>query len=422
MRLGYLALPRFPVQRRVREQPQLKGRALVLAREHQGVRWVEHASGAALAAAIRPGMTVARASSRLPGLLTLPYSPADEAQAVLALGEALLTLAPGFQLDAPRGLWLDASAAALKGGERPWLQAVVEACAALGRQGQAAVASERFTAQVAAGRSALEVVAPGGGAAALAFTPLEALSLTGRVDAVQVGALRSLGLATLGELAALPSGAVAARYGAAGVEAARLARGDDEVGFTPDALPEVIDEALAFDWPAQQLEPVLFGLKTVVDRLASRLQGRGQAAVRLTAWLVLEQGTGPVELPLRLARPSAQGKLLLELLRHQLGDLVVRSPVTGLRLRVDEACADEARQLRLDEAPAGEAALEVVLSRLSSALGPQALQAAELQAQLRADGAFRLKPFSPPRPGHAPAQAGADPVHLARPARLLRAP
>ena len=68
MRLGYLWLPRFPVQRRVREHPPLAHRALVLAREHQGVRWVEHASSAALAAAIRPGMT----EWEVAGLLAAP--------------------------------------------------------------------------------------------------------------------------------------------------------------------------------------------------------------------------------------------------------------------------------------------------------------------------------------------------------------
>ena len=40
--------------------------------------------------------------------------------------------------------------------------------------------------------------------------------------------------------------------------------------------------------PAESLEPLLFALKTALDRLSTRLRGRQRAAVRLTLTLVLE--------------------------------------------------------------------------------------------------------------------------------------
>lgn len=424
VRLGYAFFPRFPVQRRVKEAPALTGQPLVLAREHEGARRVEHASSAAMAKSIRPGLTVGEASSRHPPLLVLPYHPPDEAKALLALGEGLLEVAPAFQVDAPWGLWLDASASPLFGGEAGWLEAVRARCEALGYQAQVAVASEPFTAQVVAASAPATVVLPGESGAALAPLPLHSLGRSGRVDEAQVGLLRALGIATLGELAGLPSGAITARYGAAGVVAAQLARGEDDRRFVADVLPERIEEVVTLDWPAESLEPVLFAAKAVLDRVAARLQGRGLAAVRLTVTLQTERsGAGVAPWPLRLARPSAQAKLLLELVRARLGEVRVPAAVVGVRVWVDEASRDEARQLRLDEAPHGEAELEVVLSRLSSALGPEVLRSPAVVAQHRPEHAFEAVAFAPPRAGGAGRGGDSrDPVLGSRPTRLLPAP
>jgi protein ImuB len=140
-----------------------------------------------------------------------------------------------------------------------------------------------------------------------------------------------------------------------------------------------------------------------------------------------------------LARPSSQARLLTELIRHRLTDLTVRRPIAALSVTVDESCADDGRQLNLGDAPAGEAALEVVLSRLQSALGEEALFGAELLDSHRPEGAWKDRRFTvasaPARAlgwwesaQTAKAQAAAPPAKavesylLERPARLLRAP
>src|SRR5687768_14359250 len=119
MRLGYLHLPRFPVQRRVHETPSLSAKPLVLWADERGVQRVIFASSTARKAGARPGQTVASAAALVAGRHRLPYFPIDEAHALSSLGEALMVLTPGFQIDPPEGLWLDASAASLKGGEGP---------------------------------------------------------------------------------------------------------------------------------------------------------------------------------------------------------------------------------------------------------------------------------------------------------------
>ncbi len=400
MRLGYLHFPRFPVQRRVVDTPSLAGQPLLLFADDRGTQRVRFASGAALSQGVHPGQTLAAASAVAPAALRLPFDPAAEAAALHALGEALLPLAPGFQVDGPDGLWLDASAAHLSGGEISWAHAVLAATQEQGLVGRFAVASQRFTGRALARfgpPSGLFLVPRGAAANALAPLPLEALEARWLGEGVMEG-FRTLGVVTLGELAALSPAALVARYGTVGRQAGRLARGDDDSCFTADALPEVLTEAVRLDWPAEQLEPVLFALKTAVDRLALRLQGRQLAVVRLEAELSLDQGLS-LDLSLVLARPSAQGKLLLELLRHRLADTQVSRPVTGVALTVREACADRGRQLVLGDAPAGDAALEVVLARLQSALGPGQLFSARPTARHRPEDSWSPEAFAPPDAG-----------------------
>ncbi len=400
MRLGYLYLPRFPVQRRVLEQPSLAGRPLVLYADEKGSQRVRFASGAALKRGVRPGMTVASAMALEPSLVRLRFEPEQEARALASLGETLLPLAPGFQRDGPEGLWLDASAATLSGTETRWAERVLGACRALGLRGRCVVGSERFSTQ-ALGRWTMETinVVPAQGGVQVAKLPLLALE-EGWLGEGAAGPFRALGLSTLGELASLPSGALVGRFGAMGLHAARLCRGEDDSRFLPDELPVVLEEEVQLDWPAEALEPVLFALKMLVDRLCGRLQGRQRAAVRLTVTVGLEGGD-PLLVPLVLARASAESRLLVELIRHRLTDLTVTQPITTLRLRVDEASEDHGRQLVLGDAPAGEVELEVVMSRLQSALGEGALFSAAPLATHRPEEAWaHVPPLSPsPRGG-----------------------
>lgn len=441
MRLAYLHLPRFPVQRRVLAAPaHLQGQPFVLVEEVRGQRRVAFASGAALRAGVRAGATLTAASALVAGLTHLPHRPAEEEAALLSLGEALLALAPAFQVDAPEGLWLDASAAPLCGGEGGWLSRVLALAAGQGWRGRVAVADDPLTARALARHGAVrgQVVPPGGAEVALAPLPLQALE--GAEPAVLEG-FRALGLATLGEVAALPAAAVAARGGAPALRAHRAARGEEPGRFAPTPLPERLEEALALDWPAEALEPVLFGLKTLLDRLCARLSGRRRAAVRLALALRLDPA-GEERVPLALARPSAQGKLLLDLVRHRLEGVVLARPVTGLGVTVEEDCPDPGQQLVLGDAPAGDAALEVVLSRLATTLGGEAFFAAALAPVHRPEAAAAPRPFRPPADGagrgllaevvaeaggpageaEGEVQPGVEPALAERPARLLPAP
>jgi protein ImuB len=427
MRRAYLHFTRFPVQRKVVESPELAGRPFALVEEVRGQRRVAFASTTALKAGVRQGMTLTAATALEPGLQHFPYRPEHEARALTALGEALLCLAPGFQLSAPDGLWLDAGAAHLAGGEEGLCARLLDVCAGLGYRAHAVVASEAFTSRAVArhGARRVEVILPGESGRALAPLPLAAL------EGPEGASFSSLGLSTLGEVAALPAAAVTARGGAAGARAHARCRGEDDTPFVAAVLDEVLEERVVLDWPAESFEPLRFALKTLVDRLGARLSGRQQAAVRLTFTLKLDP-TGQVRVPLTLARPTAAAKLLLDLARHRLEELKLENPVAEVSARVDEHSEDRGQQLALGDAQEGDAALEVVLSRLVTTLGEGALFAAGLEAVHRPEAAHRGKAFRPPEGKRGLAgdalEEGArrEPVVAAalreRPSRLLAEP
>ena len=429
MRLGYLHLPLFPVQRRVLQTPALAGTPFALVAEERGAQRVVFASPAALEAGVQPGQTLSAASVLVPSLPHALHRPGEDHEALLAFAEATLSLAPAFQLDAPEGLWLDASAAPLCRSEEAWADRLLALAASLGLAARVTVASECFTAQALARHSGrvCEVVPEGMSAERLGALPLRALS----PEAPRaVASWRALGLSCLREIAAIPVAALLSRGGEEAQRAHALASGADPRLFVPARLAEALEESLTLDWPAESWEPLLFGLKTLLDRLCARLSGRGRAVVRFTLSLALDSG-GTRALPLTLARPSAQPRLLLDLLRHQLEHLTLEKAVTGLRLSVEEDCEDRGQQLALGETPAGDAALEVVLSRLGSTLGPDALYSAQLAAHHLPERASGSSPFRPPRrdrvlPGElrlaAAAHAPLDETLLERPSRLLAHP
>ncbi|MBF5040983.1 DNA polymerase Y family protein [Aggregicoccus sp. 17bor-14] len=392
MRRAYLHLPRFAAQRRVLEQPALGGQPFALTEEVRGQRRIACASSAALRAGVQPGMTLTAASALLPTLQPFTLCEEDEWRALRALGEALLVLAPGFQLCPPDGMWLDASAAPLAGGEAGLAERVLQLCAERGYRGGVAVASEAFTARALARHGGrVQTVEAGQGGRALAPLPLSALE-----EHPARAAFVALGLSTLGEVAALPAGAVAARGGAQALRAHALCRGADDTPFVAEALEEVVEERLSLDFPAESFEPVQFALKTLLDRLCARLGGRRRAAVRLRFELLLDP-SGRAVLPLTLARPSAQARLLLDLARHRFENLRLERPVAGLVARVEEDCEDPGQQLSLGDGPQGDAALEVVLSRLASTLGEGALFSAAVQPVHRPEQAYSPCAFRPPR-------------------------
>jgi nucleotidyltransferase/DNA polymerase involved in DNA repair len=290
----------------------LLGEPAALAPQAGRELFIGAASQAAEAYGIHAGMRMGEALSRCPRLALVPPDPMGVAEAweqaltrLESLGAAVESLRPGEACFDARGLerlhagrvvkMLAEGYLAARGSER------LRRLLAGPRIGQGPT---RFCAFVAA--SGARVRRPGRVAGAADLAPYEIALLRRRAEtAALVEPLERLGIATLGDLAALSRSAVADRFGRPGLLAHDLARGYD-TPLRPRQPGELLREALELpeSGSGEQLGRAL-GL--LIDRLLARRERRGRTlrGVVISARLV-EGGTWRERVIFREALADAQ--------------------------------------------------------------------------------------------------------------------
>jgi protein ImuB len=343
------------------------------------------------------------------------------------------------------------------GGEEELARKITEAITRLGFGCRAGIADGLFAAQLAAragppGTIAAPgtIVAPGGTAAFLAPHPVADLGSPELGDL-----LPRLGIATLGEFAALPAAQAANRFGTEGARAHRLARGLDPRPLATRPPSADLSAQLEFDPPAAQSEPVVFAAKALADQMHSRLAACGLACVRVQVQAVWEDGRQSTRLWRHDGLLSALA--VAERVRWQLdgwrsgqadeadpgrqgaqgsrpgrgeetADVVSAGGITLLRLVPDQLVRDEGRQLGLwgDAVVSDRVARAAV--RVQAMLGHGAVTRPVLaggrspaeQVMLVPFGDARTPPLPAgrPWPGRIPAPAPATVHPVALPARV----
>jgi protein ImuB len=198
--------------------------------------------------------------------------------------------------------------------------------------------------------------------------PVDLLRLRGTAPEL-TQSLERLGIATLGELAALPRAAVADRFGTAGLAAHNLARGRD-TPLRPRVPGRRLEEAL--DLPESSSGPQLErALGMLIDRLLARRERRGRTlrTVALAARLV-EGGTWRERVVFREALADPQ-RMRLALVPHLTS---LPAPAESLRLVVERfgpPAADQ-RQLLRDAAILRDARLREAVRQVRAAAGAEA--------------------------------------------------
>ncbi|MGH7786265.1 MAG: hypothetical protein ACRERC_05325, partial [Candidatus Binatia bacterium] len=200
------------------------------------------------------------------------------------------------------------------------------------------------------------------------------------------------GLRTLGDLAALPASAVATRLGPAGAALARRARGEDVHPLAPRPLPLCFEESAELDYGVDNLEPFLFVVRGLLDRLTARLALRGLICgdLRLTLGLATR---GRDARTVAVAAPSNEIKPLLTLVRLHLEAHPPAAAVESVRLA---AVPERLRPAQLDlfrpNGPA-PAQLAVTLARLTALCGADRLGAPGVADSYRPE-TYALHEFS----------------------------
>lgn len=283
----------------------------------------------------------------------------------------------------------------------------------------------------------VRVVPPGGSAAELA--PRSVADL-GRPDLADL--LVRLGVATLGELAALDPADLLARFGEEGLLVHRLASGlDERPPATTPPSPELRVQA-ELDPPADRVDTAAFVAKALADDLHARLERESLWCTRV----VVAAETDHEEVSERVWRHEGalDAGAIADRVRWQLDGWLNGSaahrPTGGivlLRLAPDEVVPARGRQLGFwgGEAGADERVVRAV-ARLEGILGAGAVTVPEWRGgrdpasrvvrvpagavELRPDRASaRPAPHDPPWPGQVPDPAPALVHHPALPVEVL---
>ncbi|HZA00213.1 MAG TPA: DNA polymerase Y family protein [Acidimicrobiales bacterium] len=330
------------------------------------------------------------AQARCPDLVVLNHDPAGEARAFEPVLQALEALTPRIEITTPGSCAFATRGPSRYFGGDQALAARAEQTAggALGDRGpvRVGVADGPFAARLAAQRaSAGPLVVPAGASGAfLAPLPVavltEAPELGERHDMVDV--FGRLGLARLGDLAALPVDDVVGRFGAPGRAAHRLACGLDPRPPATEPPPPDLTVALELDPPIERAEAAAFVARAAAEDLLARLAERGSACTRLAIGAETEHG----ERHERVWRTDGgfAASAVADRLRWQLDGWLAGAhrptgPLTRLWLAPDEVVPAGGRQLALPTTGPGAVDPVAAAERAARAL-------ARVQALVGADG------------------------------------
>lgn len=272
-------------------------------------------------------------------------------------------------------------------------------CEAAGDAAQVAIAGSKATARLVAahraGTGRFRVVPPGRDRETLAPLPLGVL----RPSPVAAAALRRWGIPTLGALAALPRGEVALRLGAEGSRLWEIAAGGDAAPLVPTPQPDEPEEAVDLEFPIYEIEPLLFVLRGVLDRLAARLAERG-VVFGAVALRLRTEGEAPT--PARdgwwiaFAEPLRDVPAILALLRVSIESRPPRGAVVGACVRAIPAGGRTAQLSFFEPAGPSPQKLAVTLARLGALVGPHRVGMPRRADEHRSAAPLPLRVLRPP--------------------------
>jgi len=255
---------------------------------------------------------------------------AAEGSASEALVDVAREFSPRIEVYGPREIVLDLSGLSRLFGEaRTIAEELRRTAADRGVRVRVAVAGTRTAARLLVRhRAGLTVIEPGAEASALAPLPIVLLGALGKDPNApddDISTFRRWGLRTLGDLAAVPSDALAARLGRDGTAWQRLSRGDDPRPLVPAVPEERFEQTIELEWPIDDLEPLSFVLGRLMEPLEAHLaqRDRGAAVLHVRLHLITTDDTTPdvhvrslqLPIPIRDAR-TLRTLALLDLESH----------------------------------------------------------------------------------------------------------
>ncbi len=381
-----LQLPRFAFDvTAARLDLRRPGITAAIAPEPGGGTLVGQPSRAAEIAGVRTGMRLTEALALCPGLALLPPDPLAVEQAAETLVRRVEDLGMPVEPIAPGHLLADASPVLrlYRGLDR----VIDRLQLAGGGRARLGAAPTRFAALAAARRARPRrslVWRDEGEAlgARLAPLPVDVLVADAGVDPAIVEIFRSLGLRSLGDVAAVGRVRLRDRFGPAGARISDLVTGQDIEPLRPRPLPQTLVERIELAEPATTEQM----LRRSFDLLLERLLAHPHRRARQPRTLVLGGrlvGGGSWSSSITLREPSADPALLRTALHARVQEIPAPAIDLSLELR-GLARGDLQLPLVRAEGAARRARLDAAVRQVRSTLGERAaLRVVEVDAESR---------------------------------------
>ncbi len=343
-----------------------RGAPLVFTVKQRGAFRLHALDEGALRIGLEPGMPLADARARVPDLIALPHDPDGEAALMARLATQAQRYTPMVAIDAPEGLVLDiAGCAHLFGGEDAL---ACDAARFMAAQGLRVAYARADTPEAALALARFGPEKANDEAKAIRRLPLLAL----RTGPDIVLALRRTGFTCIGDLADLPPAPLAARFGAALVDALDRLLGRTDSRIVPRrALPPVMAER-RFAEPVARVETIMAVLGELLAAVCETLSERHEGGRRFALRLFRSDGAVR-DLAVETGAPVREPPLVLRLIAERIEALAdPLDPGFGfdlIRLTVPHTEPFSAQQAALTGERGGARELAALLDRLGARLG-----------------------------------------------------
>lgn len=387
----------FPAQTLLRLRPELRNKPVAVLEGEPPLQQVGSLNAEAVALGACHGMTRAEMET-LPAVVLLARSQQEESAARAALLECAGRFSPRVEEHSAETEFL--CVADIAGTEK--LFGTPEK---LGRRLQREARSRGFNVSVAISRNfhaarcmamgaeidrPVVVIPPGQEREALAQLPLSVLD----ISSAQLETLALWGIATLGQLAALPEKELISRMGQEGNRLRRLARGELPHCFVPVEPVLALEERIELDTPVELLDSLLFVVGTMLDQLLVRAAAHCLVLASVTVTLQLERGASHIR-TVQPALPAKDRSLWLKLLHLDLQSHPPAAAILAVQLKAEPGSTRQIQFGLFSPQLPEPSRLDVTLARIRAIVGEGCVGRAVLLDSYRPN-AFTVTPFALP--------------------------
>ena len=377
MRAACIFIPHFAIAVELLGRPDLHGQPLIISGAPKQHKAVLDCSPEAEARGVRPGMPLRQALALCPKAAFLEPDPARYQDTLESILRALEGVSPMVEpADLGRAYVGVEGLDGLHRDEMAIGEALVQAVRLAHEENRPAdpllpsvgLGEGKFVAWAAAVTSAPgEVCVIPAGREAAFLSPLDVSLLPCSPDTLR--RLELFGLRTIGDLAALPLGAVQAQFGPEGRRLWELAHGLDRDPLRPRRQEKSVSERLTFSEPAVSTEALLVAGRQLLGRLFSQPALRHRAVRQMRLCAALGDGRS-WERTVTFREATADRDQILYVLRCTLEATLPSRPVEELSVELSGLTEETGKQEGLFAAKGHRRAqLEEALRQLKARFG-----------------------------------------------------